>query len=325
MKKTILFFTAAILILSIIPNTTVSAEAGDVIHTIYSTDILTYMDGIPIQGYNIDGKTMICLEDLENYGFSVCYSDEARALFVNKHEAADYGFEPDIVRGTTGAIAGYTYKTDILAYVNGHEIAAENIGGKLAVCAEDLANMNASSTIRNLGFDYPAFFMQYAYHDSSRSLYLVSNITDNDIYNTNISDFTAGISKSNGLFTITDEFENGSYSQYVVKGIYRDTANFDGCNAVRFYKNGITFNAENALREYDFIAHVMKDGISITDMSFSADGRYLCFSGERSKAYPNSLMGSREVYESGEYMLDMDTFALIKVKVQKYDLPQELQ
>ena len=53
----------------------VSANAanGDVIQPIYSTDILTYMDGIPIKGYNIGGQTLICLEDLSNYGFSVYY------------------------------------------------------------------------------------------------------------------------------------------------------------------------------------------------------------------------------------------------------------
>ena len=60
----------------------VSANAanGDVIQPIYSTDILTYMDGIPIKGYNIGGQTLICLEDLSNYGFSVYYCDEVRLI-----------------------------------------------------------------------------------------------------------------------------------------------------------------------------------------------------------------------------------------------------
>lgn len=315
MKKTILYFTAVILTLSIIPDKTVSAATGDTIRPIYSTDILTYMDGIPIQGYAIDGKTMICLEDLENYGFSVYYNDEARALFVNKQGAASCDPEPVIERGTVGDIIGYTYETDICAYVNGQEIDAENIGGRLAVCAEDLADMNTTSSIRNLRFEYPAYFMQYTYNDSLRSLYLFSDITDSDIYSLNISGFNAGIAASHGLFTITNEYENDSYTQYTVKGIYRDTANFDGCDAVRFYKNGRTFNAQNALLEYDFVAFVLMDGISITEMSFSDDGKYLYFSGQRSKAEPYSLMGMRDVYESGEYMLDMDTFALIKVKV----------
>lgn len=318
MKKTILCFAAAGLLMSSIPNMAANAEVGDVMRPIYSTDILTYMDNIPIRGYAIDGKTMICLEELSDYGFSVHYSDEARALFVNKQGSVAAGFSPTIERGSVGDIEGYTYETDIRAYVNGQEIAAENIGGKLAVCAEDLANINTTGTVRNLGFEYPAYFMRYTYHDSSRSLHLFSDIADHDVYSANIAGFAKGITASDGLFTVTAEFENDSYTQYVVKGIYRDTSNYDGCDAVRFYKNGCTFNAENALREYDFIAYIMKDGISITDMNFSGDGRYLFFSGERSKPEPNSPMGSRAVYESGEYMLDMDTFALTKVNVHEY-------
>ena len=314
MKKTILCFVATGLIMSM-TNMTINAAIGDAIHPIYSTDILTYIDNIPIHGYAIDGKTMICLEDLSDYGFTVYYNDEARALFVNKQNSALSGFYPTIGRDTVGDIEGYTYETDIRAYVNGQEISAENIGGKLAVCVEDLGDMNTTGTVRNLGFEYPAYFMHYAYNDSSRSLHLFSNTIDTNAYKMNIAGFNKGISASGGLFTITDEFENDSYTQYVVKGIYRDTSNYDGCDAVRFYKNGRTFNVENALREYDFIAYTMKDGISITDMSFSDDGKYLYFSGERNKAEPNSPMGSRTVYESGEYMFDMDTFVLTKVNV----------
>lgn len=314
MKKTILCFVATGLIMSM-TNMTINAAIGDAIHPIYSTDILTYIDNIPIHGYAIDGKTMICLEDLSDYGFTVYYNDEARALFVNKQNSALSGFYPTIGRDTVGDIEGYTYETDIRAYVNGQEIAAENIGGKLAVCVEDLGDMNTTGTVRNLGFEYPAYFMHYAYNDSSRSLHLFSNTIDTDAYKMNIADFNKGIRASGGLFTITDEFENDSYTQYVVKGIYRDTSNYDGCDAVQFYKSGRTFNVENALREYDFIAYMMQDGISITDMSFSDDGKYLYFSSERSKAEPNSLMGTRTVYESGEYMFDMDTFALTKVNV----------
>lgn len=34
----------------------VSAANGDIIQPVYSTDILTYMDDIPIKGYNIGGS-----------------------------------------------------------------------------------------------------------------------------------------------------------------------------------------------------------------------------------------------------------------------------
>ncbi len=322
MKKSVLFIIAAALIAG---AATSSAATGDIIRPIYSTDIQTFMDSIPIKGYAIDGKTMICLEDLEPYGFSVYYSDEARALFVNKQKKADSSFYPTIENSAPGDICGYTYETDIRAYVNGQEIPAENIGGKLAVCAEDLADINALSSLRNFTFKYPSYFMRYTYDDAARSLRLFSDIADDSVYSANIAGFYEGISNSDGVFAAVDEFENDIYSQYVVKGIYADAANYDGCNAVRFYKNGLTANAESALWEYDFIAYMLQDGISITDMRFSADGKYLSFSGERSKPQKYSLMGMRNVYESGEYMLDMDTFALVKVDVQEYELPPEAE
>ncbi len=293
-----------------------NAETGGA--PIYSTDILTYMDGAPIQGYAIDGRMMICLEDLANYGFSVCYNDEARALFVNKNGSTDAGFYPEIERGTVGGVVGYTYETDIRAYVNGYEVAAENIGGRLAACAEDLAA--AEGSIRNFTFTYPAVSLRYTYDDAARALYLFSD-TDGSIYERNITGFLAGVEGSDGLFTIEDEFECDEYTEYIIKGIYRDTSNTDGCNAVRFYKDGRTYNAEAALMEYDFAAYMMKDGVSITDMSFSDDGRYLCFSGERSRAQGYSPMGAGDVYEAGEYMLDMDTFELIRIDVREYELP----
>ena len=59
-----------------------SAANGDIAGTIYSTDILTQLDGRDIPSYNIDGRTMIALEDLEQYGFNVKYDDSIRAVFI---------------------------------------------------------------------------------------------------------------------------------------------------------------------------------------------------------------------------------------------------
>ena len=315
MKKILSLF-AAVWILTCIPA---NAASGDAIRPIYTTDILTEMDYIPIQGYAIDGKMMICLEDLANYGFSVYYNDEARALFVNKHRRADESFSPNIERGTVGGAAGYTYETDIRAYINGQEVEAENIGGKLAVCVEDMARLTNTSRIRNLNIIYPSYFIDHSYSDRTRTLYVQSNIAVDNMYETHLAKLADSISSSDGLLTIESEFTGDTYTEYAVKGIYRDMANPDGCNAVRFYKNGCVFNAENALTEYDFLSsEPLKEGISITDMSFSEDGKYLCFSGERSKPVPNSPMGWRDIYETGDYMLDMDTFELIKVNVQEY-------
>ena len=71
-------------------NLAVYANNGDISSTLYNTDIITYFDGKQIEGYSLDGRMMICLEDLKNYGYTVEYDDSIRTLFVNKDgEVAD--------------------------------------------------------------------------------------------------------------------------------------------------------------------------------------------------------------------------------------------
>lgn len=285
MKFKFISITALTLLLSV-GNT--YATNGDTIRPIYYNNITTFMDGIPIQGYAINGKTMICLEDLLNYGFSIYYNDEARALFVNKQGKAADNFCPDIKQKQGSGIAGYTYETDIRAYVNGNEISVESIGGKLATCVEELADFDNTDSVHLFDFMYPSYFMRYYYDDSTRSLNTFSDIYENMLYDKYHTNFISNINKSEGLFSVKGSFSNEEYSQYVVSGIYRDSSNFDGCDAVRFYKCGRILDAESALYEYEFIAYPMKNGLSLTDIKISDDGKYLCFWGERSKPMDSS-------------------------------------
>ncbi len=320
MKKVILCFATAGLIISSMSNMTVNATVGDVIHPIYSTDILTYMDGIPIQGYAIDGKTMICLEDLSNYGFSVYYSDEARALFVNKQGIAVSGFYPIIERGAVGNISGYTYETDIRAYVNGQEIAAENIGGRLAVCAEDLSDKEKSGELSHFPFTgFSKYFMKHVYDDSKRTLNIYSELYEDQLYEENITKADNAVIDRGTQ--VIDTFETNEYTAHIYQGGYINGINTDGCSAVRYYHSGRMLDTEQILRSaYDF---AQREGTSVYDATFSDDGKYILFNGKRSKAQKYSLMGTRNTYEEGEYMLDMDTFALTKVNVQSYELSSE--
>lgn len=49
---------------------TVYAGVGDVKSILYNIDIVTYLDGRQIQGYSLDCKIIICVEDLRNYGYT---------------------------------------------------------------------------------------------------------------------------------------------------------------------------------------------------------------------------------------------------------------
>ena len=66
MKKTIIY----LLLLSLFLTFSVACAENDVVGQIYSTDILTFVNHKPINGYNIDGRTVVIAEDLNDYGFS---------------------------------------------------------------------------------------------------------------------------------------------------------------------------------------------------------------------------------------------------------------
>lgn len=235
---------------------TASANAanGDVIQPIYSTDILTYMDGIPIKSYNIGGQTLICLEDLSNYGFSVYYCDEVRCLFVNKTGNAKEDFYPTIENDSVGKITGYTYETDIKAILNGEEIEAVNIGGKLAVIVEELDdlkddNLSGSLSIKN----YPKYFMMQSYNNFARILNVYSDIAIGYLYDSNIKMFETDIKNSNVATEIIDTYTCEDFTQYIYRGASRMVFPTESLTVVRFYKNGRILDYTNILYTYSFI------------------------------------------------------------------------
>lgn len=147
------------------------AKIGDVIQPIYSTDIITMVDGVPIQSYAIDGRTMIALEDLCNYGFTVNYVDSLRTVYIYKTDEVPSEYSPDIPRGRVGEISGYTLVTDIKAYVNGSFIRTQAIDGKVVAVVEELG-----SEITEENDDLSVYGMTYTYDNDTRTLYLFTSI-----------------------------------------------------------------------------------------------------------------------------------------------------
>lgn len=119
----------------------VSAKNGDIVGNIYSTDITATVNGYEVESYNIGGKTAIVLEDLAKLGASVSYEDSIRTLivdFYNIHvnsEAQNFK-KYDVV----GASVGNIYESDIKTYLNGYEIKAFSLGGRMAAAVEDIGN-----------------------------------------------------------------------------------------------------------------------------------------------------------------------------------------
>ena len=164
MRKIALFVSvfAAILMCG-----TAYAANGDIAGEIYTTDILTQIDGKDIPSYAINGETLIALEDLEAYGFNVKYDDSIRTVFVNQTGTCPEDFNPSVPRGKVGGIAGYYYESDIKAYVNGSYVSAYSLNGKMAAKVEELGDAGENST-----YGISQYLMTYNWDNDKRLLSL---------------------------------------------------------------------------------------------------------------------------------------------------------
>lgn len=143
------------------------AAYGDIVGEIYTTDILTQIDGKDIVSYAIDGETLIAVEDLEAYGFNVKYDDSIRTVFVNHTGECPFDFNPSVPRGKVGDISGYYYASDIRTLVNGVPVEAYSLNGKMAARVEDLGFVGEMSE-----YGVSSYLMTYTWDEENRLLSL---------------------------------------------------------------------------------------------------------------------------------------------------------
>ena len=177
MKKILAFF---IVVIAFTRFNTTSIKAEDIVGKIYSTDILATVNGLPIDSYNIGGKTCIIAEDLYSedftYGFFVDYNVEHKLLtidsFYNVSPMAAYEYQgKHVSRGIPGTVLGDVYATDVKVMFNNQEIRGYNIDGKIAVCIEDLGTLD-DSAYGDLG--YSKYFANFTWDETTRTVALNS-------------------------------------------------------------------------------------------------------------------------------------------------------
>ena len=107
---------------------------GTRLGSVYTTDIVTYIDGAPIASYNIGGTTVVSVSDLAGYGFQVEWDPETRWVTVTSAQRPERMPEPDITREVPGTVRGSYYATDIRVLFNGNELEhVYNIGGWMMI------------------------------------------------------------------------------------------------------------------------------------------------------------------------------------------------
>ncbi len=121
---------------------TFTTYGATIIGKAVNTDIVAYINDLPIPSYNIDGQTAIVAEDLNQYGFRVHYWEEYRLLQLdyvptdNVKITADY--TPKKNTKPIGSFAANVYQTDITTTLRGDEIPSFNIGGKTLIFIDAL-------------------------------------------------------------------------------------------------------------------------------------------------------------------------------------------
>lgn len=85
MKK-ILSFITIVFTLLLTSNVCYANEIlGDAIYT----DIVTYINHVPIQSHNFNGKTLIAAEDLTHFGFDIKWNEYKRTLTITRNRSQD--------------------------------------------------------------------------------------------------------------------------------------------------------------------------------------------------------------------------------------------
>ena len=154
-------------LLSLLPVRFAAAEES--CGYIYSTDILTFVNGAPIEGYNIGGRTVVIAEDLEDqdYGFTCDYNEDARSLSLYSMFRKPVDAKEEIVRDTPGRIVGEIYPTDITVTYNGIPVTGYNLGGRTAICLEELGDLTDSP---NAEYGYSKYLGKYLWDGENRTL-----------------------------------------------------------------------------------------------------------------------------------------------------------
>ncbi|NLE12617.1 MAG: hypothetical protein GX628_02945 [Clostridiales bacterium] len=148
--KQFLALALTLTILACLPQVIFAApKVGDVVDHVLHTDIITYINGLPIRSYNIKGNTAVIVEDLSNYGFYVVWYGVERELTVRRLESVPVvgGYKPEKNTHPIGSKAMPVYFTDIVTYLDGVKVDSFNVGGSTIIYVDDLAKFYAKEYV----------------------------------------------------------------------------------------------------------------------------------------------------------------------------------
>ncbi len=141
MKKKILAILFVVLIITSVVSVAMAVEIGEPMGKVYYSAIDTYINNYPISAYNMDGRQVICAEDLSEYGFDVVYNNDQRALYIEPNYSVTTVEEKTDVKKYFYLQYKLAYEivySDIKVYLKGNEIESFNVNGKCMIKIRDL-------------------------------------------------------------------------------------------------------------------------------------------------------------------------------------------
>ncbi|MCL2576356.1 MAG: copper amine oxidase N-terminal domain-containing protein [Defluviitaleaceae bacterium] len=122
-----------------------SQVMGYVLHT----NARVQIEHMPIQGYNIDGRTFVVAEHLAAYGFAVIWNASTSTLTIERGLSTT---QPQNVPQNThpsGSVAFPFFATNIVTIANGRIVESYNIDGQTVVYIEEIAAIFNAHTYWN--------------------------------------------------------------------------------------------------------------------------------------------------------------------------------
>ena len=138
--------------------------ANQVVGRTYETDIQTFVNGAPIAGYNMGGKTLVLAEDLLDYGFSCWISVKGEGIL----EIASTGYGPsqDVEQGAKLPLGPVEVADDPISF-HGVPVTKYLLQGQTAVCLEELGEVAGS---KNEAYGYSDYLAKTTWDGAKRTL-----------------------------------------------------------------------------------------------------------------------------------------------------------
>ncbi len=107
------------------------------------TDVLARLDGMPIQCYNLGGRTAVVLDEIERYGFTKNWDEEKNTIEIKVAARPEKPDLPEVTRGsgTDGKKLGSFAAAAETVRINGVKIPGYRFGESLCAMVEDLGSL----------------------------------------------------------------------------------------------------------------------------------------------------------------------------------------